>query len=73
MRSVADDLRGRDREAFRWLSFEDRLKLVFELGEADLALFCQTQGVDRETAIRLRQRQRQADRRFSQCISDLIG
>lgn len=73
MRSVADDLRGRDREAFRRLLYEDRLKLVFELGEADLALFCQTQGIDRETGVRLLQRRRQADRRFSQCISDLIG
>ena len=70
---MADDLRARDRETFRRLFFEDRLKLVFELGEADLARFCQTQGVDRETGVRLLQRRRQADRRSSQCISDLIG
>jgi hypothetical protein len=73
MRSVADDLRKRDREEFQKLSFEERLKLVFELGEADLTLFCQAQGVDRETGIRLLQRRRQAGRRPSKCMSDLIG
>ncbi|HEV8583109.1 MAG TPA: hypothetical protein VGX68_28920 [Thermoanaerobaculia bacterium] len=73
MRSVADELRVRDQETFRRLSFEDRLKLVFELGEADLALFCQAQGIDRETGVRLLQRRRQAGRRPSQCISDVIG
>ena len=73
MRSVADDLRKRDREEFLKLSFEERLKLVFDLGDADLALFCQAQGVDRETGIRLLQRRRQAGRRPSKCMSDLIG
>lgn len=73
MRSVADDLRTRDRETFRRLPLEERLKLVFALGEADLALFCQTQGIDREAGVRLLQRRRQADRRPSQCMSELIG
>jgi hypothetical protein len=73
VRSVADDLRVRDREAFRRLFFEERMKLVFELGEADLARFCQAQGVDRETGIRLLRRRRQADRRSSQCLDELIG
>jgi CRP-like cAMP-binding protein len=73
MRSVADGLRQRDREEFRKLSFQERLSLVFELGEADLALFCRAQGLDRETAIRLLQRRRQAGRTPSKCISALIG
>ena len=73
MRSVADELRERDRAAFQKLSHEERLALIFELGERDLARFCAAQGVDRETGIRLLQRRRQAGRRPSQCISDLIG
>jgi len=73
MRSVADDLRKMDREAVLKLSVEDRIELAFRLGDEDLALFCQTQGVDRETAIRLLQRRRQAGRTPSKCMSDLIG
>ncbi len=73
MKSVADELRERDREAIRKLSFEERLELAFKLGEEDLALFCQHKGVDRETGIKLLQRRRQAGRRPSKCISDLIG
>ena len=73
MRSVLDELRTRDREEFRRLSLPERLDLVFELGEADLALFCQSKGVDRETGIQLLQRRRQTGRRPSKCISDLIG
>ena len=73
MRSVADDLRKIDREAVLKLSVEERIELAFRLGDEDLALFCQTQGVDRETAIRLLQRRRQAGRTPSKCMSDLIG
>lgn len=73
MESVADELRKRDREAIRQLSSAERIELAFKLGEEDLALFCQHQGVDRETGIRLLQRRRQAGRRPSKCISDLIG
>ena len=73
MRSVADELRQRDREAIQKLSFEERLDLIFKLGDEDLALFCQTQGVDRETGIRLLQRRRQAGRQPSKCMSELIG
>jgi hypothetical protein len=73
MRSVANELRERDREEFRKLSYKERLALIFELGEADLALFCRAKGLDRETAIRLLQRRRQAGRTPSRCISALIG
>jgi hypothetical protein len=73
MKSVAGELRERDREAILKLSVEDRIELAFRLGEEDLALFCQHQGVDRETGIRLLQRRRQTGRRPCKCISDLIG
>ncbi|HEV2852987.1 MAG TPA: hypothetical protein VHC97_09315 [Thermoanaerobaculia bacterium] len=73
MGSVADELRKRDREAIRQLSVDERIELALKLGEEDLALFCQHQGVDRRTGIRLLQRRRQAGRRPSKCMSDLIG
>lgn len=73
MKSVADELRKRDREAILKLTVEERMELAFKLGEEDLALFCQHQGVDRETGIRLLQQRRQAGRRPSKCMSDLIG
>lgn len=73
MKSVADELRQRDREAILKLTVEERMELALKLGEEDLALFCQHQGVDRETGIRLLQRRRQAGRQPSKCMSDLIG
>jgi len=73
MRSVADELRERDREAIASLPLEERLRRAIELGEIGLAAFQQAQGVDRRTAIRLLQRQRQAGRRPSRCMSELIG
>lgn len=73
MKSVADELRKRDREAILKLTVEERMELAFKLGEEDLALFCQHQGVDPRTGTRLLQRRRQAGRRPSKCMSDLIG
>jgi hypothetical protein len=73
VRSVADDLRRRDREAFAGLPLEERLRRVFEMGEIGLEAFRQAQGVDRRTAIRLLQRRRQAGRRPSRCMEELIG
>jgi hypothetical protein len=73
MNSVVDDLRRRDREAFASLPIEERLRLVFEMGEIGLEAFRQAQGVDRRTAIRLLQRRRQAGRRPSRCMDELIG
>jgi hypothetical protein len=43
------------------------------LGEIALEAFRQAQGIDRETAVRLLQRRRQASRRPSKCMNDLIG
>ena len=73
MRSVVDDLRRKTQDQVSKLSLEERLALAFELGEADLEIFCQTQGVDRSTGIRLLQRRRQAGRRPSRCMTEIIG
>lgn len=73
MRSVADEFRERDREAILKLSPEERIELALKLGDDDLAILCQTQGIDRETAIRLIQRRRQAGRTPSACMDALIG
>jgi hypothetical protein len=72
MRSVADELRRRDREAFASLPVDERLRRVFEMGEIGLEAFRQARGVDCRTAIRLLQRQRQAGRP-SRCMEELIG
>jgi hypothetical protein len=73
MKSVADELRQRDREAARSLSAEQRLELAFALGEEGVTAFCAARGISREEGIRLLQRQRQAGRTPSKCMSDLIG
>ena len=73
MHSVADDLRDRLRNEIRLLSIEERLEQAYRLGEEGLEMFQQSNGLDRETAIRLLQRRRQAGRTPSRCMSDLIG
>lgn len=55
------------------LSFEERMALALRLGERGLELFQQATGLDREAAIRELQRQRQAGRTPSKCMSELIG
>jgi hypothetical protein len=73
MHSIVDDLRREDREDFANLPLEERIRRVFEMGEIGLEAFRQAQGVDRETAIRLLQRRKQAGRRPSKCMDELIG
>jgi hypothetical protein len=73
MRSVADDLRQRDREAVLKLSPEERIALALQLGERDLEIFCRFQGLEREEALRILQRRRQAGRRYSRCMTEIIG
>lgn len=73
MRSVADDLRRQDLEAFASLPLKERIRRVFEMGEIGLEAFRQAQGIDRRTAIRLLQRRRQAGRQPSRCMEELIG
>jgi hypothetical protein len=73
MRSVADNLRDELQEEGLELTFEERIALVLRLGERGLEMFRQASGLDRETAIRELQRQRQASRTPSKCMSELIG
>jgi hypothetical protein len=73
MRSVADDLREELQDEMSRLPFEERLALMLRLGERGLEMFRQANGLDRETAIRELQRQRQASRTPSKCMSELIG
>lgn len=73
MKSVADDLRDELREEMRRLSVDERIQLALRLGEEGLERFRQANGLDRETAIRLLQRRRQAGRTPSKCMSELIG
>lgn len=73
MRSVADNLGDRLRMEEARLSYKERMALALRLGERGLELFQKASGLDREAAIRELQRQRQAGRTPSKCISDLIG
>lgn len=73
MRFVADDLREELQDEVLRLPFKERMALALRLGERGLEMYCQASGLDRETAIRELQRQRQAGRTPSKCMSDLIG
>jgi hypothetical protein len=73
MRSVADDLRAELREEMRRLSMDERIALALRLGEEGVERFRLAHGLDRETAIRILERRRQAGRRPSKCMSELIG
>lgn len=73
MKSVADELRAELREELCRLSVDERLELALRLGEEGLELFRQANGLDRETAVRLLQRRKQAGRTPSKCMSELIG
>lgn len=55
------------------LTPEERIELALRLGERDLELFCRAQGLDRREAIRILQRRRQAGRRYSRCMTEIIG
>lgn len=73
MRSIADDLREELQDEGLRLPLEERMTLALRLDERGLEMFRQANGLDRETALRELQRQRQAGRVPSKCISDLIG
>ena len=55
------------------LPLEKRFELILRLGERGLEVYAQANGVDRETALREFQRRRQAGRRPSKCMSEIIG
>lgn len=73
MRSVADDLREELQDEALQLPFKERMALALRLGERGLEIFRQASGLDREAALRELQRQRQAGRRPSKCMTELIG
>jgi hypothetical protein len=75
VRSVADRLRAEDRAALLALTPAERVALALELGERDLEIFrsAHRPPLTREEAMRRLERQRQAGRRPSRCMQELIG
>ena len=73
MKSVADDLRAEQRAETLRLSLAERLARGFRMGEEGLERFRLANGLDRETAIRILERRRQAGRIPSKCMSEIIG
>lgn len=75
MRSVADRLRIETREAVLALTPADRLALALALGVRDVESFrrAQVPPLSSEEAVRVLERRRQAGRRRSRAIEELIG
>jgi hypothetical protein len=75
MRSVADRLRAEDHAAVLALSVPDRITLALALGARDLESFrlAQDPPLDPIAAARILDQRRQAGRRPSRCIEELIG
>jgi hypothetical protein len=71
MRSLADDLRRQDREAFASLPVEERIRRVFEMGEIGLEAFRQAQ--ESTAGPRSASSNASAGRRPSKCMEELIG
>jgi hypothetical protein len=75
MHSVIERLRAEDRDAVLALTVTERIDLALALGARDLANFrsAQRPPMDAVTAARLLERRRQAGRRRSRCLEELIG
>ncbi|MBI1736840.1 MAG: hypothetical protein HYR51_16860 [Candidatus Rokubacteria bacterium] len=75
MRSVADALRREDRAALSRLTPAERVALALALGARDIELFrkSQTPVPMPAEALRTIERRRQAGRRPSACMRDIIG
>jgi len=71
--SAADALRNDERKRVAALSASDRVELALRLGERDLKLYAQSQGVVLEAARREMDLRRQARRRKSACIEALLS
>jgi len=71
--SAADALRNDERKRVAALSASDRVELAVRLGERDLKLYAQSQGVVLEAARREMDLRRQARRRKSACIEALLS
>jgi hypothetical protein len=62
MRSVADEFRAESQRRVSAMTAAERLRLAFELGEADVALLQAARSIGREEARRLFARARQHGR-----------
>jgi hypothetical protein len=72
MRSVSDDLRDEDAARISRMTPAERVGLAHRLGEANLTLFQRAQQLDRATARRRLERERQHGRAHSTCMQDLL-
>jgi hypothetical protein len=72
VRSIADELRERDREALAALTAAERVALALALGERDLQTCALARGIGAERARRVLRRNRCLGRRPSRCM-DLIN
>lgn len=72
MRSVAEEVRGRDR-AIQQLSAHERVELALHLGQLDLEAFCASHGLDRASGLHRLRRQRQQGRGYSACMTLKAG
>lgn len=75
MESVADRLRAEDRAEVGRLTPTERVALALALGARDLETFraAHRPPLDAVEAVRILDRRRQAARRPSRCIEELIG
>lgn len=75
MRSVVDRLRGEDRAALLAITPDERVALALALGARDLESFrlAHQPALGSEEAARVLERRRQATRRHSRAIEELIG
>lgn len=75
MQSVADELRNEDRARLAAMSPAERVALALALGDRDLETFrlAHVPPLSRDEARRVLERRRQAGRRRSRCIEELIG
>ena len=69
MRSIADELRLRDRDRVAGLSVPDRIRLAFTLGDLAVECFSAYNGVPKEVARRRLRALSQRGRRPSRCLT----
>ena len=72
-RSVAEELRSAERARVAALSPEARVRLALELGRRSLESFAAREGLSLEVARAKLERRRQARRRRSRCLEDLLA
>ncbi len=71
--SVAGELRSEERARIAALSAEARVQLALELGRRSLESFAARAVLSLESARATLERRRQARRRPSRCLEDLLG